>query len=226
MLSQDISNSIEAGTANIGTVTVDGFAVALPAGANNIGDVDVLSLPALPAGTNNIGDVDVLTLPALVAGEAMIGKTGGNTVNISSTPVVSASAAYTSGDNVGGKPAIAAARLSGGSGSIRDLIVWDKDNQKAAFEILVFNATPPNGTYTDNAAMVAAGDHGEYIGKIIVGASDYITTGAVAIAQISNLDLPFVAVGSANLYYAIKTTSTPTYTTTSGLVLKFGIYQD
>lgn len=37
---------------------------ALPAGTNNIGDVDVLSLPALPAGTNNIGDVDVLTMPA------------------------------------------------------------------------------------------------------------------------------------------------------------------
>lgn len=35
----------------------------LPAGTNNIGDVDVLSLPSIPAGTNNIGDVDVLTLP-------------------------------------------------------------------------------------------------------------------------------------------------------------------
>ena len=31
---------------------------ALPAGNNNIGDVDVASLPALPAGSNNIGQVD------------------------------------------------------------------------------------------------------------------------------------------------------------------------
>ena len=46
---------------------------ALPAGTNNIGDVDVLSLPALPAGTNNIGDVDVLSLPALAAGTNNIG---------------------------------------------------------------------------------------------------------------------------------------------------------
>lgn len=46
---------------------------ALPAGTNNIGDVDVLSLPALPSGTNNIGDVDVLTLPALPAGTNNIG---------------------------------------------------------------------------------------------------------------------------------------------------------
>ncbi|HEY3499985.1 MAG TPA: hypothetical protein VGK73_35090, partial [Polyangiaceae bacterium] len=36
----------------------------MPAGNNNIGDVDVLSLPALPAGNNNIGDVDVLSVPA------------------------------------------------------------------------------------------------------------------------------------------------------------------
>ncbi len=46
---------------NTGAVTIS---AALPAGTNNIGDVDVLSLPAIPSGTNNIGDVDVLTLPA------------------------------------------------------------------------------------------------------------------------------------------------------------------
>jgi hypothetical protein len=61
---------------------------ALPAGTNNIGDVDVLTLPAIPAGTNNIGDVDVasiaagdnnignvdvVTLPAIPAGNNNIG---------------------------------------------------------------------------------------------------------------------------------------------------------
>lgn len=45
----------------------------LPAGTNNIGDVDVLTLPALPAGNNNIGDVDIVTLPALPAGNNNIG---------------------------------------------------------------------------------------------------------------------------------------------------------
>jgi hypothetical protein len=37
--------------------------------------VSLASLPTLPAGTNNIGDVDVLTLPALPAGTNLIGKT-------------------------------------------------------------------------------------------------------------------------------------------------------
>ncbi|MFN4259777.1 MAG: hypothetical protein ACK4RK_10800 [Gemmataceae bacterium] len=49
-------------------------AAALPAGANHIGDVDVVSLPSLPAGTNTIGKVDVATLPALPAGGNAIGK--------------------------------------------------------------------------------------------------------------------------------------------------------
>lgn len=36
---------------------------ALPAGTNNIGDVDVLTLPSIPAGNNNIGDVDIASAP-------------------------------------------------------------------------------------------------------------------------------------------------------------------
>lgn len=44
------------------STTID---AALPAGTNNIGDVDLAS--AIPAGTNNIGDVDVLTMPATFA---------------------------------------------------------------------------------------------------------------------------------------------------------------
>lgn len=42
---------------NGGSLTVD-VGTALPAGTNNIGDVDVLSLPAIPTGTNSIGRVN------------------------------------------------------------------------------------------------------------------------------------------------------------------------
>ena len=63
-----INNAAGASAVNIqdggNTITVDGTVTinAIPAGTNNIGDVDVLTLPAIPAGTNNIGDVDVLTV--------------------------------------------------------------------------------------------------------------------------------------------------------------------
>jgi hypothetical protein len=69
---------------NGGSLTVDGsvsIASALPAGNNNIGDVDVLTLPSLPAGNNNIGDVDVVTLPSIPAGNNNIGD-----VDIASAP--------------------------------------------------------------------------------------------------------------------------------------------
>lgn len=43
---------------NGGSLTVD-VGTALPAGTNNIGDVDVLTLPAIPAGSNEIGRVRI-----------------------------------------------------------------------------------------------------------------------------------------------------------------------
>jgi hypothetical protein len=63
-----IVDELPAGTQNIGDVDI---ASALPAGSNNIGDVDIAS--ALPAGDNNIGNVDVVTLPSIPAGSNNIG---------------------------------------------------------------------------------------------------------------------------------------------------------
>lgn len=77
-----ISNALPAGDNNIGNVDL---ASAIPAGTNNIGDVDILSIAAgdnnignvdiasIAAGDNNIGNVDVVTLPALPAGTNNIG---------------------------------------------------------------------------------------------------------------------------------------------------------
>lgn len=52
--------ALPAGNNNIGDVDI----ASIAAGDNNIGNVDVVTLPSIPAGTNNIGDVDVLTVPA------------------------------------------------------------------------------------------------------------------------------------------------------------------
>lgn len=64
--------ALPAGTNNIGDVDV----LTIAAGDNNIGNVDVVTLPALVAGTANIGDVDVLTLPAIPTGTNTIGNVG------------------------------------------------------------------------------------------------------------------------------------------------------
>lgn len=91
--------SIPAGTNNIGDVDI----ASIAAGDNNIGNVDVVTLPSLPAGTNNIGDVDVLTLPSLPAGTNAIGKLAANSgvdigdVDVTSIPAVEGKAAASNG---------------------------------------------------------------------------------------------------------------------------------
>jgi hypothetical protein len=55
------------------TQPVSGTVAATQSGTWNIGSIT--TLPALAAGTANIGDVDVLTLPALTTGSNVIGKT-------------------------------------------------------------------------------------------------------------------------------------------------------
>jgi hypothetical protein len=106
---------------NGGSLTIDG-SVGLNAGTNNIGDVDVLTLPALPAGTNNIGDVDVLTLPALPAG----------TNNIGDVDVLSIAAGTNTIGDVGLKP-----RTTGGLSKYRtnDLDETDEDVKASAGQV-------------------------------------------------------------------------------------------
>lgn len=42
-------------------------------------------VPAIPAGNNNIGDVDVVTLPAIPAGAAIVGSIGGLGINVAAS---------------------------------------------------------------------------------------------------------------------------------------------
>jgi hypothetical protein len=76
--------AIPAGTNNIGDVDI----LTIAAGDNNIGNVDIVTMPnvtigaAIPAGTNNIGDVDVLTLPGVGGLAAHASPASGNPVYI------------------------------------------------------------------------------------------------------------------------------------------------
>jgi hypothetical protein len=65
----DVVAALPAGNNNIGDVDV----ASIAAGDNNIGNVDVVTLPAIPAGNNNIGDVDVASI---AAGTNLIGDVG------------------------------------------------------------------------------------------------------------------------------------------------------
>lgn len=64
-----------------GNVNIIGFSKPLPSGSNNIGKVEITTMPkqtidlaTLPTGTNNIGKVDIAKLPSLPAGDSHIGS--------------------------------------------------------------------------------------------------------------------------------------------------------
>ena len=97
---QIIDNMISGNEAQVDVITLP----SLPAGTNNIGDVDILSIAA---GDNNIGNVDVVTLPATPAGTNLIGTvnvqldaaTMRDGVGTALTPKFAVIDAATSGDN-------------------------------------------------------------------------------------------------------------------------------
>ncbi len=85
----EVAKELPAGTQAIGKLAAnsgvdigDVDVKSIAAGDNNIGNVDIVTMPSVtvgtlpstPAGDNNIGNVDVVTLPALVAGAALIGE--------------------------------------------------------------------------------------------------------------------------------------------------------
>jgi hypothetical protein len=88
-----------------GTVTAN-----LAAGTNNIGDVDVLSLPAIPAGNNNIGDVDIATI---AAGDNNIGN-----VDVVTLPSIPAGT-----NNIGDVDVLSLPALPAGNNNIGDVDV-------------------------------------------------------------------------------------------------------
>jgi hypothetical protein len=171
-------------------------------------------------------EMQVDIVAPLPAGENHIGAIGGNTDKISNTIITTNSSAYTAEDNVGGINTIAnALRVSGGTEILMDVLIWDKDKQDAALQLDYWDASP-SGTYTNDAGQVIAGDSGKWLGTVEILASDYKDTGAVGKASIKNIGLSLKGNGSRNIFFTIKTTGTPTYTSTSGLIIKHGFLQD
>lgn len=148
---------------NTGKVAIQS---ALPAGTNNIGDVDVLTLPALPAGTNNIGDVDVLTLPALPAGTNNIGD-----VDIATVPVVGVHA--NAWDNV-------AVGIAGTSTAI---------DCQYQYRISVFGTTSAATTITANVSQDGTNYYDSGNEQVLAGAGDFhfsFETGARYVQLVSS----------------------------------------
>lgn len=157
----------------------------------------------------------------------------GKSRNVSATPVIQA-AAYASGDQLGVLFELQnALDDSSGTGGILSLTVIDKAKQKAAIDLLLFSAKPAVAS-SDNAALDISDAEmaDKFIGKVSVAASDYSDLANCSIASLTQVALLLNAVkdqnnlGGRSLWAILQCRGTPTYTSTSDLVLKVGIIQD
>jgi hypothetical protein len=177
--------------------------------------------------------VNVVTGAISLTGESHLGEVGGSTAVIRPTVAVD-TAIYAALDVLGAAATSGvvvltnAMRLSGGTGLLQSVVIYDDDNEKSPITLMFFNAAPASGTYTGNGALaLSTGDKATYLGRVDIAATDYLTVGGDAVASIKNIALPVQAVGTANIYMIpIVTSGTPTYTASTDLQMALGFLRD
>lgn len=173
-----------------------------------------------------------VSAPALPAGENHIGAVAGEGTSVIVTPTVSTTA-YAANDVVGGKLTLTnAVRVAGGMSILQSVKVFDRANQKAALQIVFFDADPAAAVLTNDAQvdLSTAGAHTDFpkiCGLVNIAASDYTTIDNVgandyAIAEITAIAKPLKSAATTSLWAAIITTGTPTYGNVAALSLRFG----
>ena len=144
------------------------------------------------------------------------------------TPTVSTTPAYTAKDAVGSNMTFsAAARANGGTGRITKVVIEDKGQQMKDLSLAIFNTNP--AAATDNAIFAPSDAElasDVYMGAIQIGAGmydDYSTNSAATWTG----SLPFVcAAADTALYGVLVARGTPTYTSTSDIVVTITVDQD
>lgn len=165
---------------------------ALPAGTNNIGDVDLAS--AIPAGDNNIGNVDIATLPGTVQTDiaAMKGKIDTMQADIAlikaGTPV---SAALPAGiNNIGDVDIASIAAGDNNIGNVDIASIAAGDNNIGNVDIVTLPGSVESDIGDIKTAVEAATPAGEnHIGEVggnstVIEVTPTITAGGYSINDI------------------------------------------
>lgn len=170
---------------------------------------------------------DDANLAAIKTAIELLDNAVGQTRTVSISPTVDTDA-YTANDIVGGKLTITnAARTSGGSGVILGVTLIDMSKQDVEYDIFIFEQDPTNGTYTDDLTIDIHDTDADFlVGHITISPGHYADAADNSVATVNNINLPFTASGSANLYAIAVTRGTPTYAAATDVQLRFKIAQD
>lgn len=150
-----------------------------------------------------------------------------NVIRVQVTPTIG-TAAHATGDYIGGLQEIAnAARVSGGSGVIQAITVFDKNpSLRAAMDIFFFDRSVTTGA--DNEVWdVSDADMVYCLGGISIGPYNVAFPATIlnAISTLVNINLPYVLSGTS-LYAQAIVRGTPTYVADGDLIFSYTLYRD
>lgn len=146
-------------------------------------------------------------------------------VRLQVTPTVSTSPAYTAKDAVGALMTFSnAARASGGSVVIDAVQIVDKGQQMKELELVLFDRTIT--APTDNAVFNPSDTEcGYMVGRVPIVPGDYADFSTNSVATRERLGIAAVLNGT-DLFGVLVARGTPTYTSTSDIVVTLTISQD
>lgn len=141
-------------------------------------------------------------------------------IKVDATPTITASSAYTAGNALGGKLTFTNL-CDGGQSYLYMIRVIDLSNQKAATDVLLYDQSF-TATTDKNAIAVSAADAANLIGFVSIAAGDWITiqTGRAVATKIIAYPMPLIAAADNTVYAQLVTRGTPTYGTTTDIVVR------
>ena len=141
-------------------------------------------------------------------------------VPLTATITTTNGTAYAAADNIGGKlklkPASGTIIPTGGFGRIRAILLADKGKQDSSVDINFYSSDPSATTFTNDAAQVI---HDDDIAKIqhVENLTTYDDYSANSVAGAVSLDT--LVTFTDALYCSLISRGTPTYTSTTDLIL-------
>jgi len=192
----------------------DKLAVSLYGKSSAAGDKELL------VDASGHPQVDVLSI---TAGETHVGQVGGEGLRISQTPTVTAGA-YSANDAVGGLLTFAgAARVSTGSGVIKDVVIIDDNGQDAIMELWLFSQTFT--AMGDNAAWAPSeADLRNLVAVISTGDGAWRAAGTPSVNNIEVARAYNLA--GTSLFGQLVTRGTPTFAATDDVTCIIQCLQD
>jgi len=187
------------------------------------------ALTATVSGDGKLNFVGCTTAGALLvnltAGTADIGSLIGNTVTLTSTLTVTATA-YEALDLVGGKNTLSGAvRASAGSGVIQSVVIADQAAQAGSYDVVYWSADPSGTTFTDEAALdIADADLLKIICVIPVTTTATFNDNGVSASN--NAGCAFEVPSGTSIYMAVVARSTPTFAANTDVQVRTTILQD